>query len=108
MTTIYVRIPRNRWTPIGEIDLDGWHQAYHDWKTAIKLNPEIEDRMRKATVLSLKIRDYENQHDVTTRADRGAPENQVHVKLLQKLETERWQESPHKYLRDQPKVKGKK
>jgi hypothetical protein len=32
MTTIYVRIPRDRWTPIGDVDL---------WNGKIQLNPEL-------------------------------------------------------------------
>ena len=103
---MYVRIPRNRWTPIGEIDLDGWHQAYHNWKTAIKLDPEIEERMRKATALSMKIRDYEEKHDVTTLHDRSLKQNRQYVEVIEKLERQRWEESPHKYLREKREVKG--
>ncbi|MGA8857543.1 MAG: hypothetical protein WB643_10305 [Candidatus Bathyarchaeia archaeon] len=101
MTTIYVRIPRNRWTPIGEIDLNGWRRAYHGWKTPIRLEPEIEKRMENTAALTLKIRDYARKHDVTTRHDRSLVKNRRHVKVLEELERRRWEQGTYKFIRDE-------
>lgn len=105
MTTIYVRIPRNRWTPIGQIDLFGWERANHDWKTSINLKREIEKRMEITTALTLKIRDYEKEHDLTTPHDRTLTKNRHHVKVLDQLERQRWEQSPAKYLIEEAKKK---
>jgi hypothetical protein len=63
VTKIYVRIPRNRWTPIGEIDLDGYEAVYHGRKGGpIFPDEKLLSSIKKTTELTRRIREYEEKH----------------------------------------------
>jgi len=93
MTTIYVRIPRNRWTPIGEIDLSGWQTIYHKRKGGpIWIDPEVLQAIGKATKLLRQIRAYQEKHHLTTRHERRLAKNRKLVVHLEELER-KWREA---------------
>jgi hypothetical protein len=92
LTTIYVRIPRNRWTPIGEIDL---------WNGGVKVDPQIEERTRKFAALTKKIKDYEKQHGIRSRHDLSLAGNREHRHRIHELRVQRWEQSAYKYIQDE-------
>lgn len=66
MAKIYVRIPRNRWTSIGEIDLDGFQAVYYGRKGGpVLLDEKVLLAIKKATELTRQIHIYEEKHYVT-------------------------------------------
>jgi hypothetical protein len=100
MVTIYVRVPRNRWTPIGDIDLSGHAQAYWDWKGAVELYPEIEKRLEVSRRLAAKIAAYRKKHNMESNWDMGNADTR-HITVLKRLEKELWEKGTYKYIRDE-------
>lgn len=56
MATVYVRIPRNRWTPIGEIDLDGYGSLLHT--PTVSIIPEYLAAIKKSRRLRARELEY--------------------------------------------------
>jgi hypothetical protein len=112
MTTIYVRIPRNRWTPIGEVDLGGYGlSVYQDgeWRKIedpIRLDKEVAEAIQRTRKLREEIRAYQKKHGVTTRHDESLAKNRQHVKHLNELRHQLYQASPYRLLVERAKQKA--
>jgi hypothetical protein len=119
MTTIYVRIPRNRWTPIGTIDLYGWfvYGGIHDddrWQPGkvvskdprIRIDPELLAAIEKTTELTREIHEYRTRHDVRCPHAESLVENREHVAHIRELERKRWSASVHRIIEKRTEAKA--
>ena len=104
MATIYVRIPRNRWTPIGEIDLDGSQAAYYGRHGGpVHLYFDVQEAMRRAAPLTREIARYRRLHKVTTLHDEKMRKNRRYVQHIMALERRLRLVGPYRLLQEQAK-----
>jgi hypothetical protein len=84
MTRIYVRVNRNRWVPIGEVDLDGRMAVYKGRKGGpVFLDGEVSDAITKATVFTRQMLEAEKKGKMTRG---GAWRNAAEFYRWEKLE----------------------
>lgn len=104
MATIYVRIPRNRWTPIGEIDLDGSQAIRYGWCSGpVHLYPEVEGAIKRTLSLRREILQHARRvHGKKLRKNRRHEQHMT--TLLRRLRLA----SPHRLLQEQAKRTAQK
>jgi len=108
MATIYVRIPRNRWTPIGEIDLDGSQAVYYGRRGGlVHLYPDVGAAMRRALSLTREIFRYRRRH-VKTLHGKRLRRNRRYDQHIKALERRLRLVSPYRLLEEQAKRTGQK
>jgi hypothetical protein len=115
MTKIYVRVPRNHWTSIGEIDLDGYQAVYQGRKGGpVSLDEEILSAIKKATELTRQIRAYEVKcgflllHQDLSRFEKHLWADPVirHARHLRKLIQKRDAVGPRRLLAERARSKS--
>jgi hypothetical protein len=103
LTTIYVRIPRNRWMPIGEIELYRRGDPSFRPETVISKHPlvrldaELLASVKRTADLLEEIDSYKVKHLKELKEPR-------HWQHLLQLRRERWRASPHHLLEERAKT----
>lgn len=106
MVRIYVRIPRNRWAPIGEIDLDGYLAVYGGRRGGpVFIEEDVLSAIKKTTRLTRQIRAYEEKHlhslmlaNLNEFWGWGRKDVRRHVKHLRALRQQWEKTSPYRLL----------